>query len=207
MCPFRTLFAIVFGLCGMLYGVYAQEPANTIRDGKGNTYAVKKLPDNRLWTTDNLQIDIPGAYCYENAPENCRQYGRLYTWKAAQAVCPLLGEGWKLPSIDEWRQMMKWYGGVRGDSKDSGKTAFRALITGGASGFNIVFGGCRGAFDSSYTRQGAHGFYWTATETDADNAWMLNLGKNGQIANQHPNGEKPMAISVRCVKDIDVKTQ
>jgi uncharacterized protein (TIGR02145 family) len=33
--------------------------------------------------TTNLKLNIPDSYCYDNADENCEQYGRLYTWKAA----------------------------------------------------------------------------------------------------------------------------
>ena len=152
--------------------------------------------------TTNLKLNIPDSYCYDNADDNCEQYGRLYTWKAAQNGCALLGEGWRLPTNEEWQKMAKWYGGVRGDSDDYGKAAYQALINGGNAAFNAVYGGSRDSADGSYSRVDAHGFYWTATESDVANAWFYNFGKNGKILNRHQDGQKHMAISVRCIKDI-----
>ena len=96
----------------------------------------------------------------------------------------------------------EWYGGVRGDSDDDGKAAYQALINGGNAVFNAVYGGHRDSADGSYARVDAHGFYWTATETDVTNAWFYNFGKNGKILSRHQDGQKHMAISVRCIQDI-----
>src|SRR5262249_37040090 len=137
--------------------------------------------------------------CYEDAESNCRQYGRLYTWESAQRVCSTLGDGWRLPSDDEWRNMAKHYGGVSADSADKGKAAFIALMSGATSGFNAVLGGNRS--DGQYARLEAHGFYWTASDNDPDNAPYYNFGKGGQGLHRQPEGDKHMAISVRCVRD------
>ena len=96
--------------------------------------------------------------------------------------------------------MAKPYGGVRDDSADGGKAAFQALMLGGNSGFNAVFGGNRET-DGKYARLEAHGFYWTASARDPDGAWFYNLGKNGRILNRHSGGNKQMAVSARCIRD------
>ncbi len=96
--------------------------------------------------------------------------------------------------------MAKHFGGVRDDSADGGKAAFKALLIGGSSGFNAVFGGSHEA-DGPYARLEAHGFYWTASESDPAGAWLYNFGKNGQILNRHSGGNKQTAISVRCVRE------
>ena len=177
-----------------------QEQTGTLRDRDGNIYTIKIMPDNKTWMTSNLNINIPGSYGYENAEQKSNQYGRLYTWKSAQEGCKLLGEVWRLPTNEEWQKMAKWYGGVRGDSDDDGKAAYQALINGGNAAFNAVYGGSRDSADGSYARVDAHGFYWTATESDVANAWFYNFGKNGKILNRHKDGQKHMAISVRCIK-------
>ena len=82
---------------------------------------------------------------------NCRRYGRLYTWQAAQEGCRSLGKEWRLPTNDEWRQMTKPYGGVRDDSHDTGTGAYQALLIGGRSGFNALLGGNRSE-DGRYAR-------------------------------------------------------
>ncbi|MGH9420005.1 MAG: FISUMP domain-containing protein [Thermoanaerobaculia bacterium] len=96
------------------------------------------MQDGRQWTTSNLNANIEQSYCYGNAEPNCRRYGRLYTWESAQRGCRSLGDGWRVPTDDEWRQVAKQYGGVREDSDDSGKAAYAALLIGGSSGFNAL---------------------------------------------------------------------
>jgi uncharacterized protein (TIGR02145 family) len=163
----------------------------------------KRMPDGRQWTTDNLNVEIAGSgsYCYGDAASNCTRYGRLYTWDAAQRGCQSLGAGWRLPTDDEWRRLAKHYGGIREDSADTGKAAFTALLIGGNSGFNALLGGGRQAEDGQYARLEAHGLYWTASETNPGQAWIYNFGRGGQALNRGRQGNKQMAISVRCIRD------
>jgi uncharacterized protein (TIGR02145 family) len=112
-----------------------------------------------------------------------------------------VGGGWRLPTNEEWQQMASSFGGVRDDSKDSGRTAYSALVNGGKSQFNALFGGSRDP-DSVYRRLEAHGFYWTATETSIETAWFYNFGKNGKMLNRHEDGDKQRAASVRCIRDV-----
>ena len=63
-------------------------------DNDGNRYTVKILRDNNLWMTANLELRIPGSYCYDKKEENCERYGRVYTWESARKGCSLLGEEW-----------------------------------------------------------------------------------------------------------------
>ena len=164
------------------------------------TYPSRQMPDGRQWMTENLNVNTGRSYCYEDAEVNCRRYGRLYAWESAQRGCRSLGAGWRLPTNDEWRQMAKHYGGVRGDSDDGGKAAYKALLIGGSSGFNALLGGRRDSDDGQYARLEAHGFYWTASESDSASAWFYNFGR-AQFLNRHSDGEKHRALSVRCVRE------
>jgi uncharacterized protein (TIGR02145 family) len=109
-----------------------------------------------------------------------------------------LEDGWRLPTDDEWRQLAKRYGGVSADSDEKGKAAYKALLTGGSSGFHAVLGGGRGE-DGQYARLEAHGFYWTASEIDQATGWSYNFGKGGEALHRQNGGEKGRAFSVRCV--------
>jgi uncharacterized protein (TIGR02145 family) len=166
---------------------------------ESGTISSRRMPDGKQWTTDNLNVDTAGSYCYEDTELNCRRYGRLYTWESAQRGCQSLGPGWRLPTEDEWRRLAKHYGGVREDSDDSGKAAYTALLIGGSSGFNALLGGGRGSDDGQYARLEAHGFYWTASESDPVSAWFYNFGRGGQALYRQREGNRQMAISVRCV--------
>ncbi len=52
----------------------------------------QRMADGKLWTTQNLNVNTPQSYCYEDAERNCRQYGRLYTWESARRGCQSLGD-------------------------------------------------------------------------------------------------------------------
>ena len=177
----------------------AQNPTQ-LKDSEGNIYDFKAMPDNKLWMTNNLKISIPGSFCYDDMKQNCEQYGRLYTWEAAQKACKTLGEGWHLPTSDEWQQLAKHYGGVFGNSQDSGKSVYKAMLHGGTSGFDIILGGGRSA-DGTYGRIDAHGFYWSASENNSTTAPFYNFGKGSGKLFLQPEGEKSEAFAVRCVKE------
>ena len=165
------------------------------------THSSRRMPDGKQWMTQNLNVSTVPSYCYADAEPNCRRYGRLYSWESAQRGCQSLGDGWRLPTNDEWRQMAKHHGGVRDDSDDTGKAAYKALSAGGSSGFNALLGGGRSHDDGQYARLEAHGFYWTASETDPGQGWFYNFGRGGLLLNRHADGEKQGAFSVRCVRE------
>jgi uncharacterized protein (TIGR02145 family) len=166
----------------------------------GTMESSKRMADGKQWTTQNLNVNTVPSYCYEDAEKNCQRYGRLYTWESARQACKSLGDGWRLPTDGEWRQMAKRYGGVSEDSEDRGKAAYKALLAGGSSGFHALLGGGR-AEDGQYARGEAHGFYWTASESNAANGLFYNFGRGGQALHRQAEGEKERAFSVRCVRE------
>jgi uncharacterized protein (TIGR02145 family) len=166
----------------------------------GTVFSSKRMADGKEWTTNNLNVYAVSSYCYADGELNCQRYGRLYTWESAGRVCQSLGDGWRLPTDNEWRQMAKHYGGVSEDSDDRGKAAYKTLLAGGSSGFNAVLGGGR-SDDGQYARLEAHGFYWTASESDPASALFYNFGRGGQALHRQSGGEKQQVFSVRCVRD------
>ena len=97
----------------------------------GTVSSSKRMPDGKQWTTENLKVDTAGTYCFDDAEQNCRRYGRSYTWESAQQGCQSLGDGWRLPTDDESRQLAKHHGGVREDSDDGAKAAYYNFGRGG----------------------------------------------------------------------------
>ena len=160
----------------------------------------KRMADGKQWTTTNLNVNVAPSYCYQEKELNCRQYGRLYTWDSAKRGCQSRGDGWRLPTDDEWRQLAKRYGGVSQDSDEGGKAAYKALLSGGSAGFNAVLGGGRSG-EAEYARLDAHGFYWTATEDGPGTAFFYNFAKGKLALHRQTGGEKQRAFSVRCIKD------
>ena len=185
---------------GSLVAVFALAFASSAAQSASPPPA-KRMLDGKLWTTENLSVPVPASYCYNDAEENCRRYGRLYTWDAAPRACQALGDGWRLPTNEEWRQLGTRYGGLRLESADLGKAAFTALIAGGSSGSAPCSAADAPRRFGEYQRLDAHGFYWSATESGPDTAWLYNFGANGQSVNRHENSQKWWAVSVRCVRD------
>lgn len=193
----RQVLIIAVSIAVGSVGALSTLPA--VASQNASDHSSKRMPDGKQWMTENLKVAVDPSYCYDGSDENCRRYGRLYTWESAQRACRTLGDGWRLPTNDEWAQMAKPYGGVRDDSADGGKAAYVALLAGGRSGFDAVFGGGRDP-SGEYARLD-HGFYWTATESSPTKAWFYNFGKNGQILNRHEDGEKQWAFAVRCLRE------
>src|SRR5437879_7848316 len=194
--------ALMVVAAGPAAGSFAQDVASeaAIQAIVSDTvHSSRRMPDSKQWTTDNLNVNTGQSYCYQDTELNCRRYGRLYTWEAAQRGCQSLGAGWRLPTEDEWRRLAKHYGGVHDDSDDGGKAAYKALVIGGSSGFNALLGG--GHVSDEYARLEAHGFYWTASETDPVSAWFYNFAKGGLSLYRQREGNKEMAVSVRCVRE------
>jgi uncharacterized protein (TIGR02145 family) len=199
--PIRV-FVVSIALSIAFWAVSASLEHLSAQDQKafGTMYSSNRMADGKQWMTHNLDVNTVPSYCYEDAELNCSRYGRLYTWESARRACESLGNGWRLPTDDEWRQMAKHYGGVSEDSDDRGKAAYTTLLAGGSAGFNALLGGGR-SDDGQYARLEAHGFYWTASETDPASGWYYNFGRGGQALHRQSGGEKQRAFSVRCVRE------
>jgi uncharacterized protein (TIGR02145 family) len=173
-----------------------------VQDGivPDTSYASTRMADGNQWMTGNLRLNIADSYCYGDVETNCHLYGRLYTWESAYRGCQSLGDGWRLPSDEDWRQMANHYGGIFDDSPDDrGIQAYEALLIGGNSGFDAILSGGR-LSDGQYEDLEAHGFYWTASEDDLDTAWYYNFGRGSLGLYRQGEGEKGMALAVRCVR-------
>jgi uncharacterized protein (TIGR02145 family) len=199
--PIRV-FVVSIALSLVFWSVRASLGRLSAQDRKASAtmYSPKRMADGKQWMTHNVDVNTVPSYCYEDAELNCRRYGRLYTWESARRVCQSLGDGWRLPTDDEWRRMAKHYGGTSEDSDDLGKAAYKALLAGGSSGFNALLGGGR-SDDGQYARLEAHGFYWTASESDPASGWFYNFGRGGQALHRQSGGEKQRAFSARCLKE------
>ncbi len=96
-------------------------------DYDGYTYKTVGI-GNQMWMAENLRATtgIDSSWCFNDEPENCETYGRLYTWATAmgidekyqtqsalkdgvisdtsynQGICP---KGWHIPSDAEWQTL------------------------------------------------------------------------------------------------------
>ena len=111
---------ICFCALGFLSVSQAAPAKGSFKDSRdGKTYKTVKI-GNQTWMAENLNLHMDNSWCYERKTENCKKYGRLYTWKKAEKACP---EGWHLPSRGEWRNLVSY---MSENSKDKPGNALRA---------------------------------------------------------------------------------
>ncbi len=176
------------------------------RDGK--SYKIVKI-GSLTWMAENLNYDnsatatgsIDSSFCYDGIPANCEKYGRLYQEYAATAVCP---EGWRLPTADDWRDLVNTAKSEFGDDNGSLRavgewedTIFGDnVVATNASGFSALPAGYR-AKTGEYDGEGTKAYFWGEDNMNRY-AWILS--------NQYDMEKESMqrgyyAYAVRCVKD------
>ena len=185
------------------------------------TYETVTLGD-QTWLAQNLNYEADNSWCFQNDPDNCEIYGRLYNWEAAMDACPA---GWHLPSDQEWSALIKYLDPKSDPSAvlTESKTAGGLMKTTGtiedgtglwaepnegatnASGFSVVPGGERVPTPAGlYNLLGQHAFFWTSTEYDSSSAGFktMDYGHSGVTkGTSTTNMTKAYALSVRCLMD------
>jgi uncharacterized protein (TIGR02145 family) len=148
-----------------------------------------------------LNYNAEGSVCYENKPENCEKYGRLYDWNTAMKACP---EGWHLPSHNEWWKLIETVGGENTAGKHlkakSGWNDNEGKSGNGLDkyGFSALPGShYNGEFDGA----GYYGGWWNSTvsEDNESVAHYWNMSHNSDRAGWYYDA-KSTAFSVRCIK-------
>lgn len=155
------------------YGTYFRnEPVNY------ELLLTDSMPSSMTWMTQNLSFEIEESRCKYDSDENCKVYGRLYTWYASQNACP---SGWHLPSDDEWYLLAYLYGGVSSAGEHLKSTELNGT-------------------DSSLFNVKKPSIFWSSNElgTDAAMDWKVN---SRWVKLQRWKGGKKFYNSVRCVKD------
>jgi len=188
--------------CVMAQGANAKPSISTFADKRdGKTYK-KVAIGKQVWMAENLNYDVPDVdsdVCYDNSPDSCAKYGRLYDWETAKKACPA---GFHLSTNEEWATLIDYVGGK--------KTAGTKLKSGwrfGKSGtdeygFSALPGGCRLA-SGQFHYIGSYGNWWSAdvSESRASEADSWFMPSSLEIVAKSDDSEKAMKYSVRCVQD------
>jgi len=172
----------------------------TFIDGRDSTkYTTVKI-GGKTWTAQNLNYRTDSSWCYRNADSNCVKYGRLYTWAAAEMVCP---KGWHLPDTSEWRKLVAAAGG---QSAAGGKLKSASGWNGDGNGtdefgFSALPGGNRNP-EGKFGGAGDNGHWWAITERGSGGAYYRSMYcDNDSADDRYGNGNKSYGDSVRCVED------
>ena len=156
---------------------------------------------NQVWLSENMNYPIPGSICYEENPENCDTYGRLYNWEQAQKACP---EGWRLANKLDYETLIQFLGGedVAGGKMKSTSQVWESTnkSTTKESGFAALPGGY-GVDGKGYTflHMGRLAYFWTSSSKDIDAAYKVGLGYINTEANFNIS-DKEYFMSCRCIQ-------
>ncbi len=185
---------------------------------KDNTTPIPNVTGDAAWAA----LSTPGYCWYGNNITYKDLCGALYNWYSVNTgnLCP---SGWHVPTDADWTTLENYLiaNGYNYDGTTTGNKIAKALssstlwqaYTGtgtvgntdysskrNATGFTALPGGYRG-IGGFFSTMGSYGLWWSATESNATNAWgrflhytYINLER--ATANDKKNG-----FSVRCLRD------
>jgi uncharacterized protein (TIGR02145 family) len=200
-----------------------KDDPETVADIDGNVYKTVVI-GSQVWFGENLKTTkygngepIPevtgetewfnltsGAHCrYNNNSANTPVYGLLYNWHAvkdSRNVCP---DGWHVPTYNDWVTLVDFLGGesvAGGKLKEKGTSHWFSPNTGATDeyGFTALPSGYR--MSGSFQQPGYYGVFWSSTEEDATDGWILNL-VSSSTQSYLESAYKTDGLSVRCIKD------
>jgi uncharacterized protein (TIGR02145 family) len=184
--------------------------------------AIAHVPDSTAWAYLDTSGSTMGAYCYnENSAANGAKYGALYNWHAVNTG-KLAPVGWHVPSNAEWDTLQNYliangynWDGTTTKNKIAKSLAAKAdwasnnwsgtpgndLSKNNASGFSALPGGSR-SIDGSFRNQSYNGYWWSATEDDASNAYSRFLDCSYEYLIRN-DGRKGCGFAVRLLRDLN----
>jgi len=171
----------------------------------------------QVWMAENLNYEAKDSKCYDNKPDNCKKYGRLYDWETAKKSCP---SEWHLPSNAEWEVLMVAVGGnetagkylkstsdwnesSNGEDRGTNDYGFSALPGGYGNSIGIfVDVGGYSPSDGYFYGGGVHGGWWSGSEFNANYAYYRFMDYSCKCSGYFfSGGDKSYLFSVRCIKD------
>ena len=188
----------------------------------GQVYKTNKFA-GQVWMAENLNYDyssshrldsnaLPQSWCYDDDPENCDKYGRLYTFEAAVDTDNICPQGWHLSGFGEWSAFVEAAGmplegtGVGGQYSSSLSTywfkdssGWRGMGGDNYMGFSAIPGGYRdakGYFDEKdFTAN-----FWTGARAISfgSTAFVITVSAKSFGADRWFTTH---ACSIRCLMD------
>lgn len=182
---------------GFTYGILKDKRPD--KRGLSIDYRTIKLKDGREWMAENFRFFVSqeksitwhDEYGSPN-PEKNKGYGLFYNWDSIQELLP---EGWRLPTIDEWKNLVHSYGGPN--------NAYEALVLGGSSGLDLQLLSWRAGDHYTTSEQlGEEGFFWSGSEGDDNrSAALIKLNKASQ-STEVVYLMKYTFFTVRLIKEV-----
>lgn len=206
---------------GVVYDIDGN-PYNTLTYG-GKVWMLENLKTTRFRdgtpianiTDDNAWISATTpAWCnYNNDAALGNEYGRLYNLLTVHDSRGLAPAGWRIPTLQEWTDMIRYLGGdgvAGGRMKEGGFTHWDTPNTGTHNGgFNAFGGGYREYFLGAFKQLKVSGQFWSSSSTTGGVGTyapmrniVLKYDTDGHFTHMgsYLNGHT-WGYSVRCIKE------
>lgn len=168
-----------------------------ITDSDGRKYYYTQV-NGLMWLRQNIADESAGQpYSYCDATNDV--FGRYYTWKEANTICP---DGWRLPTVEEW------------DGLHAADVMVAATLNGermwpltpdikvtNATGLSVLPCGYAEVSTDGYLFKGfkSYATFWTSSEFDGKHIYQC-LYEDQNVISSLPADDETFAASVRCVK-------
>lgn len=173
-------------------GVYLELAINNLKenfyDSRDKQIYRTVTIGNQTWFAENLNYRASGS--------NSGNYGRFYNWNTAQNVCP---PEWRLPSDSDWSRLVSFVGDNPG-RKLKTKTGWESNGNGNdVFDFSATPGGYYSSVGVLFYK-GAHGTWWSSTESSSSHAWERTMSFNSNEVKRRTTN-KAAGYKVRCIKN------
>ena len=178
---------------------------------EGETYNTVVI-GTQTWMARNLNYEASGSKC-----NNCDTYGRHYDWATAmnlpsscnsstcasqigtphRGICP---SGWHIPSDAEWTTLTTFVGSSSGTKLKANSPLWNSGKGTDDFGFAALPGGHGSSGGSSYD-VGDFGYWWSASENYANNAYYRSMYYYGGSVGRNYYNKSNYLFSVRCLQD------
>ncbi len=175
------------------------------RDGQEYKYTTI---GSQVWMAENLKYEAEYSACDTGKENFCELYGRYYSLQLNGSIAESLDErfvdtvcpnGWHIPTIGEWTEMINVVGGFGRASAEvlNGKEnwGFTNYPGQDACGFTVLPAGFFMAPNMDLGSEGVNAIFWTSTEVEKGLISTIKFGYETAVFNSMPK------MSVRCLKD------
>ena len=159
------------------------QQSGQITDTRDNAVYKTIEINHQQWITQPIHWQCDQSYCCFDSVPFCSDYGRLYSWKAAQKACPV---GYRLPKANDFRNLTGIF---------NGKEGFTAAIK---QGWQIKAAGHKTSFGVYYDF-GFYAHFWTSDAKELNaTAFEINFLS---YRTYFSDFGKDVSLSVICIKD------
>lgn len=210
------------GKDGSIMGIEYPSESVTTEDG---TYFYRQI-GTQTWTVNNLSEKSSGTgdgigAGYYNYDVMSDVFGRYYNYNDATAACESIGEGWTLPTLEEWNTLKEYIAGKTGEATEYGQSVAAAMMGNAtfntqtmweywpsvgditnASGFSAIPVGYANMKSGQFIGVEEYAAFWTKTmvEGSENEAYCVYMVCDQPDLFNGGRDKESFGASVRCIK-------